>query len=241
MNSYEIRVKTSRGVITFNGEGPLVYLSEYLPAGATGYDGSNLSLCENGARFTIDSRMGVLEGGLDLDNWQDFLKVLKASGASIDRVLALKDVDAASVLSLYGRFYTSLQVTLTEQKLRRGEVSVVDLKSDFPEILDRPEIKQVIGELVISGALPPGKKRSKLRKEEFELQALVAFKRRRDATLSLEEACAAACEERPEWVPATWKTSPDSNLARQISRVWSKTRWGFLHHGDDTRAEASRR
>lgn len=233
LNNYEIRVKTSRGVVTINGEGPLVYLSEYLPVGAAGYDGSNLSLCDDGARFTIDSTKGPLEGGIDLENWQDFLMVLAASGASISRVLALKDEDAASVFMLYGRFYTSLQVTLTAQKLRRGEVSIADLKSDCPAVLDRPEIKQVIGELAISGALPTAKKRPKLRKEEFELQALVAFKRRRDATLSLEDACAAACEERPEWVPATWKTSPDSNLARQISRVWSKTRWGFLHHKDD--------
>lgn len=233
MNSYEVRVKTSRGVITFAGEGPLVSLTEYLSDPAIGFDGSDLALFEDGARFTVGSGKEQLEGVIELDDWQDFLSVLGASGASIKRILALKDDAAASVLSLYGRFYTGLQVALTAQKLRCGEVSIADLKSDCPAILDRPEIKQVIGDLAISGALPTAKKRPRLRKEEFELQALVAFKRRRDATLSLEDACAAACEERPEWVPATWKTSPDSNLARQISRVWSKTRWGFLHHKED--------
>lgn len=228
MNNYVIKVRTSGGVTSFNCDSSLTHLNEFFPSGATEILASELSICEEGARFIIDPLTGR-EGMNCLVGFSGFLDILVARGASKARLLALRDQDAANLLTVYARHHQLEIVRIVQGELQCGKTSLDALRERNPAILDIPQIKQLVGELTIAGKLPKNKKRSALRKEEFELQALVAFKRQKDQSLSLENACAAACEERPEWVPVSWGENPEQNLQRQIARVWKKTPWGTFH------------
>lgn len=179
------------------------------------------------------------EGLNCLEGFSGFLDNLVAKGASRARLLALKDQDAANLLTVYARHRELEVVSIVQGELHRGETFLDALRERNPAILDIPEIKQLVGELTIAGRMPKNKKRPVHRKEEFELQALVAFKRQKDPSLSLEKACAAACEERPEWVPKSWGENPEQNLQRQIARVWKKTSWGTLHDKEEARKSQS--
>lgn len=48
--------------------------------------------------------------------------------------------------------------------------------------------------------------------------------------LSWESACYSATEQRPDFVPPSWRADPDGNLKREAARYWDKSRYSQLSY-----------
>ncbi|MGH1449938.1 MAG: hypothetical protein ACRBBM_11035 [Pseudomonadaceae bacterium] len=178
----------------------------------------------------ITGRCNTIEVLYEPHFWDEFLvEVAGLFGRPGDKlVLPVMGRDVIGVMRLYSGWAEPKHIGEVVGRLQAGE-SIEALNRTMAVMPAALEHHLVLEERGRQSLKPDAKKPKlpKLREGERELQALVYFIRQEKPGISMEEACAEACERKPEWVPGTWGDSPETNLQRQISRVWSKTKWAM--------------
>jgi hypothetical protein len=111
-----------------------------------------------------------------------------------------------------------------------GHATFDQLREDVPDVFEVPEFKDYLAARVVSGNMPKAKRGKRRNAEQHVMKRelyLHACKVEREAQpITWIAACAVACEQHPDLIPATWIESPADNLRREADNYYNQTRWG---------------
>lgn len=161
-----------------------------------------------------------------------FLAELAKAGITRPALQKLNTTGAEKVLNMFFAWCNAKQAEVFEREIRAGNMTFEDARESRPEVFDVPEFQSFHAQMFKADKLPKGKKgkRTKYRREVEELYALASRIYRETPGLSWESACYSATEQRPDFVPPSWRADPDGNLKREAARYWDKSRYSQLSY-----------
>lgn len=143
---------------------------------------------------------------------------------------ALFNLDTAGTIAVFCLFYSWMntkQAAVFEEDIRAGNLTFEEAREIRKEVFDVPRFAQFFQKSWLANDMPKGKK-GKRRNHSEQVEALYALAcriYRETPSISFEDACYAATEQRPELVPLTWRKDPDGNLKREATRYWDKSQY----------------
>lgn len=164
------------------------------------------------------------------EDFPAFLRAMEEVGLPPARALQFEGEPAIGLLVSLGRWLDHQAAADFERDIRAGAITFEEARDIRPAVFDVPHFQAFLAQCFKSNSMPKGRKgkRFTYSANVENLYALACRLYSDDPKLSLESACWAATEQRPDLVPPTWQAAPDETLKREALRIWDKSRWSQL-------------
>ncbi|UVE16812.1 hypothetical protein NVV93_14575 [Pseudomonas sp. LS44] len=190
-------------------------------------------LLDDGFSLAVDDKDGLWQTILFVPRWFSRYRNTILSRQELEP----KDsIEASNMLVLFVVASNDLVSRRTRKLIEAGLVDFDDVKNDLPEVLFHPEFMPFLVEKFSEGMAPANKSWKQpdpeLGHELYELAVAIQVKA---GKLSWNKAMAQAIEQRPDLVPASWRSDPADSLKKATQRSIEKSRFslkGWRRPGD---------